>query len=61
MKFTATPIAGAFLIDQTPRQDERGFFARAWCAEELGSHGLKCAFVQCNDAFSASRGTLRKS
>jgi dTDP-4-dehydrorhamnose 3,5-epimerase len=59
MKFTPTSIPGAFLIEQTPHGDDRGFFGRAWCSEEFQAHGLNGMFVQCNDSFSAVRGTLR--
>lgn len=59
MRFTETPIAGAYLIQPDPRSDERGSFSRLWCREEFAAHGLTAAFVQCNDAFSARRGTLR--
>ena len=34
MIFTELPLAGAFVIDLEPRRDERGFFARAFCARE---------------------------
>ena len=59
MRFTETPVHGAFLIDPEPRGDERGFFARLWCRDEFAAHGLTADFVQCNDSFSARRGTLR--
>jgi dTDP-4-dehydrorhamnose 3,5-epimerase len=59
MHFSETPIAGAHVIDLEPRRDDRGFFARVWCRDEFASHGLSAEFVQCNDAFSARRGTLR--
>ena len=59
MTFTDTSISGAYLIGPEPRSDERGFFARLWCRDEFARHGLNAAFVQCNDAFSAQRGTLR--
>ena len=59
MTFTDTSISGAYLIGPEPRRDERGFFARLWCRDEFARRGLNAAFVQCNDAFSAQRGTLR--
>jgi dTDP-4-dehydrorhamnose 3,5-epimerase len=57
--FAPTPIAGAFLVDLEKRGDERGFFARAFCEKEFGSHGIATRFVQANDSLSAKRGTLR--
>jgi hypothetical protein len=40
MKFVATPIEGAYLVEPTPRADDRGFFARVWCRDEFAAHGL---------------------
>lgn len=59
MIFTETPLAGAYVIDLETRGDERGFFARAFCADEFGRHGLVTRFAQINDSLSAGRGTLR--
>jgi len=59
MRFTETTVHGAYLIDAEPRTDERGFFARLWCRDEFAARGLSAEFVQCNDSFSARRGTLR--
>ena len=59
MRFAETPVRGAYLIDPEPRGDERGFFARLWCRDEFAARGLIADFVQCNDSFSAKRGTLR--
>ncbi len=59
LKFTETAIAGAVIIDLDRIEDERGFFARAWCAEEFRARGLDPALVQCNVSFNRVRGTLR--
>jgi dTDP-4-dehydrorhamnose 3,5-epimerase len=59
MKFTETSVSGAYLVEPEPRGDDRGFFARLWCQDEFAAHGLAAEFVQCNDSFSARRGTLR--
>lgn len=59
MKFTPLPLSGAFRIDLEPRGDERGFFARTFCAREFTSHGLAARWAQCNMSFSAKRGTIR--
>ena len=40
-------------------EDERGFFARAWCETQFQAHKLTSSFVQCNISFSRQRGTLR--
>ena len=59
MTFTETELAGAFVIDIEPREDERGFFARAWCEREFEAHGLSTRVVQCNVAYNHRRWTLR--
>jgi dTDP-4-dehydrorhamnose 3,5-epimerase len=59
MTFTETPLAGAFIIDMVALEDERGFFARTWSADELNTHGLDTTLVQCNVAWNNVRGTLR--
>ena len=59
MRFVATPLAGAFVIELEELGDERGFFARSFCAEEFRAHGLDPVVAQCNVSFNAARGTLR--
>jgi dTDP-4-dehydrorhamnose 3,5-epimerase len=59
MKFTATAVDSAYVVDLEKREDERGFFARAWCVEEFAAHGLYPSFVQGNVGRSSRRGTLR--
>jgi dTDP-4-dehydrorhamnose 3,5-epimerase len=57
--YEETPLAGAFVIDLEKRGDDRGFFARLFCAHEFAEHGLADRFVQANNSLSATRGTLR--
>ena len=59
MRFTETNIGGAYLISLEPKGDERGFFARAWCEDELARHGLCSKVVQCNIGYSEHKGTIR--
>lgn len=59
MKFHALPIDGAYLIEMERRGDERGFFARAFCAEEFAAHALASTFVQANNSVSSQARTLR--
>jgi len=59
MKFTETPLKGAWVIDLEPRGDERGYFARAFCRKEFEAHGIDPAVVQSNVSFSKHAGTLR--
>jgi dTDP-4-dehydrorhamnose 3,5-epimerase len=57
--FTETVLKDAFIVDFERRQDERGFFARAWCQQEAEAHGINPRVVQCNVSFNRTRGTLR--
>jgi dTDP-4-dehydrorhamnose 3,5-epimerase len=57
--FTETKLKGAFVIDLEKREDSRGFFARAFCQNELKAHGLKTVIAQANIARNIEKGTLR--
>ncbi len=59
MIFTETELQGAWIIDIEARRDERGYFARVWCAREFEAKGLKTDLVQCNIAYNHSKGILR--
>ena len=59
MIFTPAALPGAYIIDLEPIADERGFFARSWCADEFAAHGLDPVVVQCNISFNHRKGTLR--
>ena len=59
MKFVETKLSGAFVIEIEPIEDNRGFFARAFCQKEFEAHGLKPIIAQANIAFNRVRGTLR--
>jgi dTDP-4-dehydrorhamnose 3,5-epimerase len=59
VKFTETPLPGAFVIDIDPVEDERGFFARTFCRQEFEARGLNPDLVQCNVSSNRRKGTLR--
>jgi dTDP-4-dehydrorhamnose 3,5-epimerase len=59
MLFTETELQGAYVVDLERREDERGFFARAWCADEFAEHGLSTRLVQANLSFNVRKGTVR--
>jgi dTDP-4-dehydrorhamnose 3,5-epimerase len=59
MIFTATPLAGAYVIELEQLTDERGFFARSYCAQEFAARGLGPELRQCSVSFNARKGTLR--
>lgn len=59
MRFTKTPLEGAYIIDLEKKGDDRGFFARFYCTNEFQKEGLDNNFVQVNNSLSAHKGTLR--
>lgn len=59
MLFTETKLKGAFIIDLEKRQDERGFFARTYCADEFAKHGLHTSMPQSNMSLSKFKDTIR--
>ena len=59
MIFQETKLKGAFIVELDKHEDERGFFARAFCAREFEEHGLCTQMVQANLSFSQKKGTLR--
>jgi dTDP-4-dehydrorhamnose 3,5-epimerase len=59
MIFRETDIEGVFIIDLEKIEDERGYFARAWCWDEFFEAGIETTFVQCNVSYNRFRGTLR--
>lgn len=59
MIFTETKLKGAYIIDVEIREDQRGGFARTFCAQEFEQHGLKTTVAQCNMSFNHLAGTLR--
>ena len=59
MIFHATPLHGAFVVEQERRRDERGFFARTWAVEELAARGLDTRVAHMNTSFNTRAGTLR--
>ena len=59
MKFTETPLADAWVVDLEPFRDDRGAFARAFCAREFAEHGIGTGVAQVNLSENPTRGTLR--
>jgi dTDP-4-dehydrorhamnose 3,5-epimerase len=59
MIFTETYLKGAYIIEIKKLEDERGFFGRTWCANELKEYGLNNNVAQANTSFSKYKGTLR--
>ncbi|MGD9842933.1 MAG: dTDP-4-dehydrorhamnose 3,5-epimerase family protein [Steroidobacteraceae bacterium] len=59
MIFSPTSVVDAYVIDLERRTDERGYFARAWCAEEFARIGIDTRIAQINVAHSNVVGTMR--
>ncbi len=59
MRFERTQLQTAWLIQPEPVEDNRGFFARAWCQEEFLAHEIDLMPRQCNISFNKTAGTLR--
>ncbi len=59
MKFTETKLKGAFIIEVEKLEDERGFFGRSWCANEMKAHGLNTNICQANFSVNKAKATLR--
>jgi dTDP-4-dehydrorhamnose 3,5-epimerase len=59
MIFVETELKGAYIIEIERREDDRGFFARAFCQKEFEAHGLKPIIAQTNIASNRKKGTLR--
>jgi dTDP-4-dehydrorhamnose 3,5-epimerase len=59
MEFTETKLRGAYLVSIKKISDNRGYFGRAWCRDELQQHGLNPNMLQLNTALSHKKGTIR--
>lgn len=59
MKLVRLALPGAFLVGLEPQADERGFFARTFCAREFAAAGLEPRLVQTSLSWNPRRGTLR--
>lgn len=59
MRFTESRLPGVYVIEIDPIEDDRGFFARTWCAREFAAHGLQVDLAQCSLSFNRRKGTLR--
>lgn len=59
MRITPLDVPGPALVEMELREDERGFFARSFCAEEFAAAGLEPVVSQSNVSWNRSAGTLR--
>ena len=59
MRFVETEIPGAYVVELDRHEDERGFFARVWCRDELAKAGLTADLAQCSISRTEKASTLR--
>jgi len=59
MKFTETPLRGAYVIDVDKIEDQRGFFARIFCVNEMNALGMETSIVQINMSHNLRKGVVR--
>ena len=59
MTVSRLDIDGPLVIDLDLIEDERGFFARAFCRQELLQHAVDFTPVQCNISYNRKAGTVR--
>ena len=59
MNILETNIDGAYIIQNNYIKDERGYFLRLFCNDELKKKGLDFEVKQSNMSYSAKKGTLR--
>jgi len=57
--FIETKLAGVFIIEPEPFEDERGFFALIWSQREFAARGLNPQLLECDISFNKKKGTLR--
>lgn len=59
MKVTETELKGVYVIEPQVFGDARGWFMESWSQKKLEEAGIHVDFVQDNQSFSATKGTLR--
>lgn len=59
MKFSPTTLEGAYIIELEPYSDNRGFFVRSFCKEELKTIGFQSDIVQINQSVTNKKGAFR--
>jgi dTDP-4-dehydrorhamnose 3,5-epimerase len=57
--FRETGLAGAWIVEPEPIEDERGFFARTFCARTFAERGLEPHLDQISLSYNRRAGTLR--
>lgn len=59
MKFKETKLKGLYVIEPEIHFDERGYFARIFCKQELSKIGIDFNIVQVNRSLNKKQGIIR--
>ncbi|MDZ7708657.1 MAG: dTDP-4-dehydrorhamnose 3,5-epimerase [Trueperaceae bacterium] len=59
MRFIETDLAGSYVVEPEPFEDDRGNFQRVWCAREFSEAGIGGRPAQANLSQNHRAGTLR--
>jgi dTDP-4-dehydrorhamnose 3,5-epimerase len=59
MKFTETALSGVWVIEPQVFGDHRGWFMETYSDSKFKEQGIDLNFVQDNQSYSATKGTLR--
>jgi len=59
MKFEKQKINGVVLIEFEKKSDDRGFFMRCFCKQELKAIDIGFDIIQINRSFNYKKGTVR--
>jgi dTDP-4-dehydrorhamnose 3,5-epimerase len=59
MKFKETKLKGLYIIELEPKIDERGYFMRTFCENELRKNSLQFTIIQVNQTLTKKRGAIR--
>ena len=59
LTITDLPLAGLKCVERQRLGDERGFFARLFCADELRAAGWREPIAQINHTVTARKGSVR--
>lgn len=59
MKFTETTLPGVLIVEPAIFGDHRGWFMETYSEKKFKEQGISFDFVQDNQSYSATKGTLR--
>lgn len=59
LNVSTTPLPGLMVIGRSPVMDERGFFERVFCEDELNAENVPFYIVQSNRTLTVRKGAVR--